>query len=434
MKLEKFLLRYFPPGLGLEYSQGGKIKKKMINLLDLTTSTDIINVGKTIMDNELLVTKSVKPQLLAVLAKLQKKLFDDINNLYTQHCTLDYHDMPITQVALNKDGSKCITGSFDETCKVCDTETGDVLLNLSHTGIIYGVSFNNPYGDRIMTASFDRTACIWDAETGKRLLTLFGHKDEVLVAKYDPIDNLVGTASMDKTAKIFDFESGKELWSIDDHRDTIISLQFSNDGNTVLTGSFDSNVFLWDKRTHKKVVAFEDHKAEISNCCLNFESTLVGSGSVDKTARVWDVRIQKCLLTLTHDDEVVYVDFDKTGRRFATACSDGLAKVFDLSHDSGKPTSVLSGHTKELSKVTFTPGGSFVITSSSDGTVRLWNWNTGVCAQILTYHKDEVYDCAISYDGSILVTASKDCTSQIFKRSPSCCDQYGTIFNPNDSL
>ncbi|XP_066901963.1 dynein assembly factor with WD repeat domains 1 isoform X3 [Halyomorpha halys] len=394
MKLEKFLLRYFPPGLGLEYSQGGKIKKKMINLLDLTTSTDIINVGKTIMDNELLVTKSVKPQLLAVLAKLQKKLFDDINNLYTQHCTLDYHDMPITQVALNKDGSK----------------------------------------DRIMTASFDRTACIWDAETGKRLLTLFGHKDEVLVAKYDPIDNLVGTASMDKTAKIFDFESGKELWSIDDHRDTIISLQFSNDGNTVLTGSFDSNVFLWDKRTHKKVVAFEDHKAEISNCCLNFESTLVGSGSVDKTARVWDVRIQKCLLTLTHDDEVVYVDFDKTGRRFATACSDGLAKVFDLSHDSGKPTSVLSGHTKELSKVTFTPGGSFVITSSSDGTVRLWNWNTGVCAQILTYHKDEVYDCAISYDGSILVTASKDCTSQIFKRSPSCCDQYGTIFNPNDSL
>lgn len=49
--------------------------------------------------------------------------------------------------------------------------------------------------------------------------------------------------------------------------------------------------------------------------------------------------------------KVVSVDFDKTGRKFATACTDGLAKVFDLSHNNGKPTSILSGHTKELSKV-----------------------------------------------------------------------------------
>jgi WD40 repeat protein len=40
-----------------------------------------------------------------------------------------------------------ITGSYDRTCKVWDTQTGDELLTLEgHKNVVYAIAFNNPYG------------------------------------------------------------------------------------------------------------------------------------------------------------------------------------------------------------------------------------------------------------------------------------------------
>ncbi|GCB75054.1 hypothetical protein scyTo_0020314, partial [Scyliorhinus torazame] len=36
MRLKRFLLRYYPPGIILEYEKGGETKNKSIDLLDLT--------------------------------------------------------------------------------------------------------------------------------------------------------------------------------------------------------------------------------------------------------------------------------------------------------------------------------------------------------------------------------------------------------------
>ena len=40
MKLKRFLLRYFPPGIILEYENNGETKQKTVDLLDLTVDTD----------------------------------------------------------------------------------------------------------------------------------------------------------------------------------------------------------------------------------------------------------------------------------------------------------------------------------------------------------------------------------------------------------
>ena len=55
--------------------------------------------------------------------------------------------------------SRFITGSYDRTCKVWKTATGDELLTLEgHKNVVYAIAFNNPYGDKIVTGSFDKTA------------------------------------------------------------------------------------------------------------------------------------------------------------------------------------------------------------------------------------------------------------------------------------
>jgi dynein assembly factor with WDR repeat domains 1 len=40
-----------------------------------------------------------------------------------------------------------ITGSYDRTCKVWDTASGEELHTLEgHKNVVYAIAFNNPYG------------------------------------------------------------------------------------------------------------------------------------------------------------------------------------------------------------------------------------------------------------------------------------------------
>ena len=51
----------------------------------------------------------------------------------------------------------------------------------------------------------------------------------------------------------------------------------------------------------------------------------------------------------------------------------------------------LVGHKGEISKVTFNPQGSRLLTASSDKTARLWDTVSGECVQVSQYW----YDCVI---------------------------------------
>ena len=58
-------------------------------------------------------------------------------------------------------GDKFITGSYDRTCKVWNTVSGDELLTLEgHRNVVYAIAFNNPYGDKIITGSFGMYICL----------------------------------------------------------------------------------------------------------------------------------------------------------------------------------------------------------------------------------------------------------------------------------
>lgn len=41
MKLRKFLLRYYPPGIILQYEKDGQMRQKVINLLDLSPDSRV---------------------------------------------------------------------------------------------------------------------------------------------------------------------------------------------------------------------------------------------------------------------------------------------------------------------------------------------------------------------------------------------------------
>lgn len=54
---------------------------------------------------------------------------------------------PLTNCAFNKAGDQFVTGSFDATCKVWSTDSGELLMSLKgHKKTVYSVAFNTVYG------------------------------------------------------------------------------------------------------------------------------------------------------------------------------------------------------------------------------------------------------------------------------------------------
>ena len=100
-----------------------------------------------------------------MLELIEKQELNDTQNFYLFKI-LRAHILPLTNCAFNKSGDKCdqsqrlsgwwcevlwcgrfITGSYDRTCKVWDTTTGEELLTLEgHKNVVYAIAFNNPYG------------------------------------------------------------------------------------------------------------------------------------------------------------------------------------------------------------------------------------------------------------------------------------------------
>lgn len=83
--------------------------------------------------------------LQAALARLLAKLRQPLDKTFYHYRTMRTHILPLTNVAFDKSGARCITGSYDRTCRMWNVETGDEMLVLSgHGNVVFAVGFNDP--------------------------------------------------------------------------------------------------------------------------------------------------------------------------------------------------------------------------------------------------------------------------------------------------
>uniref|UniRef100_A0A8D1K9R8 Dynein assembly factor with WD repeats 1 n=1 Tax=Sus scrofa TaxID=9823 RepID=A0A8D1K9R8_PIG len=392
-------------GIMLEYEKSGELRTKSIDLLDLDPSTDVNALVEEIQKAEPLITASRSDQVKLLIQRLQTKLGQHSNhNFYLFKVR---HVLKIRRNAF-MNSLIFITGSYDRTCKLWDTASGEELHTLEgHRNVVYAIAFNNPYGDKIATGSFDKTCKLWSVETGKCYHTFRGHAAEIVCLSFNPQSTLVATGSMDTTAKLWDIQNGEQVCTLMGHSAEIISLSFNTSGDRIITGSFDHTVIVWDAGTGRKLYTLIGHCAEISSALFNWDCSLILTGSMDKTCMLWDATNEKCVATLTcHDDEILDSCFDYTGKLIATASADGRKCIYYFIHLSIHPPIIhpslhLSIH---LSIISFNPQGNRLLTGSADKTARIWDAQTGQCLQVLEGHTDEIFSCAFNYKGDIIIT------------------------------
>jgi WD40 repeat protein len=67
-----------------------------------------------------------------------------------------------------------------------------------------------------------------------------------------------------------------------------------------------------------------------------------------------------------------------------------------------------------LESLTICPNGQILVSSSDDGTIKVWNLHTGRRKSTLEGHLRPVYAFAISPDGQTLVSGSNDSTIKVW--------------------
>jgi WD40 repeat protein len=121
-----------------------------------------------------------------------------------------------------------------------------------------------------------------------------------------------------------------------------------------------------------------------------------------REAMLWDLQATGNQHRLSHPDFVADVAISPDSRVMASACRDGVLRVFDAL--SGEQAAEPIIHPTALSSVAFNPNGDRIVTACRDGSCRVWNWRTGDVIGPPVEHGNEVHDAEFLGDSNTVVT------------------------------
>lgn len=281
------------------------------------------------------------------------------------------HQSWVTAVDFNPRTATVVSGSLDDTIKVWNLHTGNLVFTLNgHPRGVNDVTISSK-GQVLVSCGDDGTVKVWNLTAGRRLHTLKGHVRDVTSVAIGHKGWILASGSKDKTIHLWKLDKGTLLNTLVGSPAAIRAVGITPDETALLSGGLDNKVRLWDLRTREMVRVFSGHLSPINDVAVSRDGLFVASASKDKTVRLWSIGTGAMIHCLTgHTQEVNAVRIAPDNRTIISGSTDRTICVWDAK--TGQRLHTLTGHTHAVTAIAVHRTGRLIASASADKSIRVW--------------------------------------------------------------
>uniref|UniRef100_A0A8C5WYV0 Bromodomain and WD repeat domain containing 3 n=1 Tax=Laticauda laticaudata TaxID=8630 RepID=A0A8C5WYV0_LATLA len=212
------------------------------------------------------------------------------------------------------------------------------------------------------------------------------------------------------------------------HLSSVYCIAFDRAGRRIFTGSDDCLVKIWATDNGRLLSTLRGHSAEISDMAVSYENTLLAAGSCDKVVRVWCLRTcAPVAVLLGHSASITSIQFSParkgTTRYLTSTGADGTICFWQWHLNTMKFKDRPVKFTErsrpgvQISCSSFSSGGMFIATGSTDHVIRIYYLGSESPEKIaeLESHMDKVVAIQFCNSGDRFVSGSRDGTARVWQ-------------------
>ncbi|KAI9753734.1 MAG: hypothetical protein M4579_005025 [Chaenotheca gracillima] len=149
-------------------------------------------------------------------------------------------------------------------------------------------------------------------------------------------------------------------------------------------------------------------------------SVILCTAGYDHTIRFWEALSGICSRTIQHPDSQVNRLCISPDKRFLAAAGRHSVKLFDIKSTNPNPVLTFEGHTGNITGVGFHCEGKWMVTSSEDGTVKIWDTRSGSVQRNYS-HGVQVTDVVIHPNQGELISSDRGGNVRIWDLGENKC-------------
>lgn len=383
------------------------------------------------------------------------------------------HKDSICSVVISPDSRLIATASRDGTARLWDVSTGEVMAVLRQeeaSSQIRCASFTA--NGKCLVLGVDHVVQIWDIASQRCTHIMRGHQFNISALDVSSDGRYIVTGSTDGTIRLWNIDESTEIIAFDSHC-FVNSVAFSPDGLSILSGSENGHVDIWeidlDRKQFNHRIQNQENRQPVYDVCWSHDGQRVAAGFEDGTIRVLHAVLNEVFtLGSTRQEGTWAVCFTPDDKYLASGCGDGAVRLWDLesrictktvcrlartplSIDIDREGQFIVVATSESAQtwrldgpdswivrtdhqrnsgggvcLNFNLDGTMLASGAHDGTVRIWDTQTGLQVKVLDSPEKMVWKLTFSKDGRQLISESGFYVKKIRTWDTKTWDQVGS--------